>query len=165
MPRTSPYSFGFVANFSSRQNTAGDGRLCHTILGHFHIFFIIIVQRLSLSFWTVSTIFLVRMDELSAGNGRCHRNLTCQQSCRRDLGELQGSTLAGDAKHLEALAAGPQRGAATNRRYGQGRQRYAHINLLIVDEFEIRDADGGVNNIGDVLAAGDEESGKTVGIV
>src|ERR687883_444726 len=64
---------------------------------------------------SVATVGLMRLDELSAGDGRAHREFPGEQCGGDDLGELGGAARSRAAEHLKALAARAQLRPAADR--------------------------------------------------
>src|SRR3982751_2698125 len=97
-------------------------------------------------------------DKLAARDGRTHRKLSREQRGAYDLRKLGGLAAAGTAKDLQTLTATPQRSTTADSRHCQRGQRHTRVKISVLVQLEIRYTDCRIHDVGDVLAAGDEDS-------
>src|SRR5439155_27145494 len=110
----------------------------------------------------VAAVGFVGGDELAAGDGGPHRQFTAQQGRGDDLRELAGLPRARAPEQLQTFAARAPSRAAADRADGQGRQSDAGVQVTALGQVKVRDADGRVGDVGDVLPTGDEHGRQPI---
>ena len=104
----------------------------------------------------------MRLDEAPIGERRADRQFARDEGRGHDLRELARGPVADAPEQLQAFALGRQRGPAAHGGHHEVGEARRDIDVVVTHQLEVEEADARIDDLRDVLPAGDEDRRQAV---